>query len=136
MRARADDVIKLIVALHSSVVESSDMHAILEGDTVVTFDDKQRCHHRTPLPKNCLSYLMSQDKQSITVTSCALAPVASGEHSRVTSCVSVLVHVAGMARVDRDNLDDEQSISITSGVSALACMASGEQDHVFLESLH
>ncbi len=54
MRMRAVDVIKLIVALHSSAVKSLDIHAILECDTVVTFDDKQRCHHLTLLPKKCL----------------------------------------------------------------------------------
>jgi hypothetical protein len=106
------------------------MCAILEGDTVVTFDDQQQCHHLTPIPKKGLSYLMSQDKQSITVTSCAHAPVASQEHSRMTSCVSALVRVAGNARVDRDNLDDKQSITITSGVSVHVRVASGEQDHV------
>jgi hypothetical protein len=54
MHMRAVDVIKLIVALHSSAVKSSDICAILECDSVVTFDDKQRCHHLTPLPEKCL----------------------------------------------------------------------------------
>jgi hypothetical protein len=53
-RMCAVDVIKLIVALHSYAVKSLDIRAILECDTVVTFDDKQRCHHLTPLPKKCL----------------------------------------------------------------------------------
>ena len=53
-RMRAVDVIKLIVALHSSAVKSLDIHAILECDTVVTFDDKQRYHQLTPLPKKRL----------------------------------------------------------------------------------
>ncbi len=45
----------------------------------------------------------------------------------MTSCVSTLVHVAGDAPVDRD----KQSSTILSGVSALASVASGDQDHVY-----
>jgi hypothetical protein len=49
----------------------------------------------------------------------------------MTSCVLVLVPcVAGNLQVDRYNIDEEHSITITSGVSALAHVASGEQDHV------
>ncbi len=91
-RAPAVDVIKLIVALHSSAVKSSDIHAILECDTVVMFNDKQRCHHLTPLPKKHLSYSMSQDEQSITVASRALMPVASQE----SSCLSTFAAVVGV----------------------------------------
>ena len=43
----------------------------------------------------------------------------------MTSFVSTLVHVVGDALVDTD----KQSITILSGVSAFASVASGEQDH-------
>jgi hypothetical protein len=87
----------------------------IEGDTS---DDQQLCHDLTPLPKKRLSYsLLSKDEQqSITVSSPALAPVASRERGHVTSCDSTtLTHMAGDAQVDRD----EQSSTISSGVSAL-----------------
>ncbi len=65
------------------------------------------------------------------MTSCAFAPVASREHSGMTSCVSALaLCVAGNLQVDRYNIDEERSVTITSGVSALTRVASGEQDHM------
>jgi hypothetical protein len=65
------------------------------------------------------------------VTTCVLMPVASREHSGMTSCVLVLVPcVAGNLQVDRYNIDEEHSITITSGVSAHMHVASGEQDYV------
>ncbi len=65
------------------------------------------------------------------MTSRMLAPVASQEHSGMTSCVSLLMpRVAGNLRVGRYNINEECSITITSGVSALTHVASGEQDHV------
>jgi hypothetical protein len=128
---RAVDMIKLNIASHSSAVKPSNIHAILKCNAVVTFDDQQWFHHMTPLPKKRLSYSMSQDEQSITVASCVLVPVASREHSGMTSCVSALPpSVADDSQVDRDNIDEERSITVTSGVSALARVASGEQDHV------
>jgi hypothetical protein len=69
--ARAFDMIDLIVVSQSSLVQSSEMYAILEGATA-------ECHELPPLPKKHLSYsLLSKDERpSITVTSCALVPVA------------------------------------------------------------
>ena len=118
--APAVDVIKLIVASHPSAVKSLEMRALLEGDTT-------KCHELTPLfKKQCLSYSLLKDtQQSITATSCALMPAASQEYRHVTSFVSTLVHVVGDALVDTD----KQSITILSGVSAFASVASGEQDH-------
>ena len=112
--APAVDVIKLIVASHPSAVKSSEMRALLEGDTT-------ECHELTPLlKKRRLSYSLSKDtQQSITATSCALMPAALQEYRHMTSFVS------GDARVN----SDKQNITISSGVSALASVASGEQNH-------
>ena len=112
--APAVDVIKLIVASHPSAVKSSEMRALLEDDTT-------ECPELTPLlKKRRLSYSLSKDtQQSITATSCALMPAALQEYRHMTSFVS------GDARVN----SDKQNITISSGVSALASVASGEQNH-------
>ena len=118
--ARAVDVINLIVASHSSAVKSLEMHALLEGDTT-------ECHELTPLfKKRRLSYSLSKDmQQSITATSCAFMPAASQEYRHVTSFVS------GNAWVN----SDKQNITILSGVSALASVASGEQKYALSGAL-
>ena len=117
--ARAVDVIKLIVASYSSAVKSSKMHALLEGDTT-------ECHELTPLFKKRLSYSLSKNtQQSITTTSCALMPAASQKYRHVISFVS------GDAQVN----SDKQTITILSGVSALASVASEEQNHALSGAL-
>ena len=132
--ARAVDVINLIVASHSSAVKSLEMHALLEGDTT-------ECHELTPLfKKRRLSYSLSKDtQQRITTTSCALMPPASQEYRHVTSFVS------GNAWVNSDKQNitilsgvvnsDKQNITILSGVSALASVASEEQNHALSGAL-